>query len=193
MKRSEKVRGRNVRLAQAIFTESPAALFIVKAVFLGVKEEVKAVCGDIVANKSLYLDGSAHVRMESRPFPVRLQIREIKPSAYAIGEVWYPEVLKNVVTGQLHDLAVHAFDVFQARYRETIPLVEEFSEILWELALTKGYAQEIGSFGLPPEEQVYLLKLPDEEEFEKDLLGVMPRLHAKAEQAMPLPDCPVAA
>ena len=183
-----KVRGRHLKLIQAVCIPkipNNYTFTVVKAVFLGVKEEVKAVCADMIARKMIPLESDTDsVRdpilvSDQRSWPKTI-IRKIPQFHYDVGEVYYPAMLDTIVTGTDAAIARHAFPVFQQHYGSSIPLLREYSTILWDLATVNGYTQKIIGIGLPEGEQVYTLDFPKLEVFERHLLERMPEIYALA-------------
>lgn len=179
------VRGRHLKLIQAVCIPNNMKLTVIKAVFLGVKEEVKAVCADMLAKKIIWLaTGSDPVHdpmlvSEQRLWP-KIVIRKIPQFDYDVGEVFYPSMLDTIVTGTDATIAPHAFPVFQQHYGNSIPLLREYSPILWDLAVANHYTAKITGFGLPEGEQVYIMNFPKVEIFERHLLERMPQIYALA-------------
>jgi hypothetical protein len=178
---SVKVAGRRVRLIQAVGTPGNHTLTIIKAVFLGVKEEVKAVCADVLDRQSIPLESDFYYRLvpDQRSWP-KIVIRKVPQFDYDVGELFYPATLGTIVTGNDFTIALHAFPVFQQKYGASIPLLREYSSILWDLATANGYTQEIIGAGLPDGEKVYTLEFPKPEVFEQHLLERMPHIYALA-------------
>lgn len=174
-----KVKGRHAKLIQAVCIPERGCHRIVKAVFIGVKEVVKAVCADVIDRKSIELESALFPRLvpEQCHYGVRSQIRSIPTFDYDVGEVHYPHTLNSIVTGSDSTISFHAFPVFQQNYGASIPLLEEYSPILWELAVANDYTTEIAGMGLPEGERVFTLKFPELKIFEQHLLERMPQIY----------------
>jgi len=176
-----KIKGRHVKLIQAVCTPGRGYLTIIKAVFIGVKEEVKAVCADVLDKQSTLLEDDLYPRLDpDRRFWPRVIIRKIPQFDYDVGEIFYPASLATIVTGNDATIAGHAFPTFQENYGASIPLLKEYSPILWDLAVTNGYITEIVGMGLPADERVYTLQFPKLEVFEQHLLKQIPHIYALA-------------
>ena len=179
--RSVKVKGRHVKLVQVVGVRNGGTLTIIKAVFLGVKEEVKAICADVLDKQSILLEcDSIPVLLPDRRSWPRVVIRRIPQFDYDVGEVFYPGPLSTIVTGNDNTIAPHAFPVFQTNYGASIPLLKEYAPILWDVATANGYTEEIIGAGLPEGERVYTLNLPKLEVFEQHLLERMPQIYSLA-------------
>ena len=177
-----KVKGRRAKLIQAVCIPERGCHRVVKAVFIGVKEVVKAVCADVIDKKSIELESALFPRLTPEQYHhvVRTQVRSIPTFDYDVGEVYYPHALNSIVTGSDSTIALHAFPVFQQNYGASIPLLKEYSSVLWELAVANGYTNEIAGVGLPEGERVFTLKFPELEIFEQHLLERMPRIYSLA-------------
>ena len=177
-----KIKGRQAKLIQAVCTGNYSQT-IVKAVFIGVKEEVKAVCADVIARQDIFLESGPCQRLQpDNRYSVRSRVRRIPTFDYDVGEVFYPSVLGTIVTGNDATIALHAFPLFQHHYGASIPLLTEFSSVLWELALANAYPTEITGVGLPEGERVFTLTFPKLEVFEQHLLERMPQIYSLARE-----------
>lgn len=181
-RQSIRVRGSHVQLVQAVCTGSSSFHTIIKAVFMGVKEQVKAVCGDLVARKTVMLEHDDIPRLyPNKKLTARMVISQIRPTDYAIGTVFYPAAMTNIVTGTPETEALHALRVFQREYGDTIPILNECAGILWELSHAQGYAAEVVGVGLEKDEKVYILDLPTFADFEQHLLARLPDIYSLAQ------------
>jgi hypothetical protein len=178
---SVKLTGRSVRLIQVVGIPGNHSISIIKAVFIGVKEEVKAVCADVLDRHSIMIENPVYLRLvpDLRLWP-KIVIRKIPQFDYDVGELFYPAMLDTIVTGNEATIALHAFPLFQQHYGATIPLLKEYSSILWDLATANGYTTEIMGAGLSEGEKVYTLNFPKLEIFEQHLLERMPQIYALA-------------
>jgi hypothetical protein len=180
-----KIWGRHLKLIQAVCIPNNNTFTVIKAVFLGVKEEVKAICADMIAKKRITLETSPDpvlnpALVSDQRFWPKIVIRKIPQFDYDVGEVFYPEMLDTIVTGNDATIALHAFPVFHQKYGADIPLLREYSPILWDLATSNGYTAEITGIGLPKGEKVHILNFPGPEVFERNLLERMPQIYALA-------------
>lgn len=175
-----KIKGKHAKLIQAVCTPGYPAT-IVKVVIIGVKEVVKAVCADVLDKKSIVLeDGSDTILMpEPNRWP-KTVIRRVPQFDYDVGEIYYKDTLASIVTGNDETIANHAFPILHQQYGGSIPLLREYSRILWDLATANGYTTEIASLGLPEGERVYTLSFPKLEVFEQHLLERMPLIYDQA-------------
>lgn len=171
-----KVDGDKAWLVQAICREGYHGHTLIKATLVGVKESVKAVSATLLGSKSVMFTGETDLCfLRSDHDPVRLCQRQLAPVGYSVGSIWHPDLLENIVCGSPEELAARSFRVFKKALVE-LPVIEEFAPVLWEIALLKDYAKEVFSFGLPPGEKAYLLRVPDAKDLEEDLLPYLPRL-----------------
>jgi len=187
-----KVRGRHAKLIQAVCSPSLHNYIIVKAVFIGVKEEVKSICADVLDEQHIqleddacaalapWLSGTCTVLAPSLQEWPRTRVRKVPQFDYDVAEIYYPKALDTIVSGNDSTIALRAFPIFQQNYGASIPLLKEYSTILWELAQAYEYTNEIIGVGLPEGERVYTLKFPKFEEFELHLLERIPQIYALA-------------
>ncbi len=168
--------GTNVKLVQAICMNSRHSAQVIKAVFIGVAEEVKAVCADLVCKKTVSFTAGDSVKSFYAPhMPGKTITRQLAPTGYAVGLVYYPGLLGKVVCGQPEELAARAFRLFRKEFGQSLPLIEEFAPILWNMAKDYGYADKLRIFGLEPGEEVYTLNLPSIDTLEELLMPEIPR------------------
>jgi len=176
-----KVKGRHAKLIQAVCHPGSYSNMMVKAVFIGVKEEVKALCADVLDRQSIHLESGDGVVLAPnyQEWP-RTRVRKVPQFDYDVAEIFYPKSLETIVSGNESTIALHAFPIFQRNYGSSIPLLQEYAVILWELAQANGYTTEVRGFGLPDGERVFTLEIPKLEEFEQHLLERMPQIYALA-------------
>lgn len=176
-----KVKGRHAKLIQAVCHPGRYSHMMVKAVFIGVKEEVKSICADVLDKQSIHLESGDGVVLAPnlQEWP-RTRVRKVPQFDYDVAEIFYPKVLDTIVSGNTSTIALHAFPIFQQNYGAYIPLLKEYSAILWDLAQANGYTSEVRGFGLPEGERVFILKFPKVEEFELHLLERMPQIYSLA-------------
>lgn len=178
-----KIKGRHAKLIQAVCIPGNHTVTIVKVVVIGVKEAVKAVCADVLDKKSIVLESGPYPNLmpDHRYWP-KTVVRRVPQFNYDVGEVYYKDALASIVTGNDETIANHAFPILHQQYGASVPLLKEYSQILWDLATANGYTTEIASLGLPEGERVYTLFFPKLEVFEQHLLERMPLIYAQASQ-----------
>ena len=175
-----KVKGRHAKLIQAVCGSDSYRHTLIKAVFIGVKEEMKAICADVLDRQSICLEDGGIVLAPDRQEWPRTRVRKVPQFDYDVAEIFYPKSLDTIVSGNDSTIALHAFPIFQQEYGAHMPLLQEYSAILWELALVNEYTKERVGIGLPEGERVFTLKFPKLEIFEQHLLERMPQIYALA-------------
>jgi hypothetical protein len=89
-----KVTGRHARLVQAICSPGRHSSTLVKAVFIGVKEEIKAICADVIDERNIRIESDhCPVLAPDLRFHPRIKIRKAAPFEYDMAEVFYEKVL----------------------------------------------------------------------------------------------------
>lgn len=172
-----RVNGNRVRLRQALCKECDGGHLLVRAVFMGVKEEVKAVCAELAMRNDVKI--ADHDTLSTlKPNHSFSQTRAVTltPNVYAAYRFQYPDIVQSVICGRAGDLPFQAFPVFSKIYCHHIPVIEDFATILWDLAVEHGYAEQLETFGLDSGLEAYLLNLPSPEKFEPHLMNVLPEL-----------------
>ena len=172
-----RVNSNRVRLVQALCMECHGGHTLVRAVFLGVKEEVKAVCAELaMRNEVSVADHEILSTLKPHHYVSQTRAVTLTPNVYTAYRFQYPDLIQKVICGQKEDLPLLAFPVFSRCYCHHIPLIKDFAEVLWELALENGYVEELVTFGMNSGLKAYMLDLPSPEKFEPHFAAVLPRL-----------------
>lgn len=173
-----RVNSNRVRLRQALCRAcNDGEHALIRAVFLGVKEEVKAVCADLtMRNDIVVADHATLTTLKPSHGPSQTRAVTLTPNVYAVYRFQYPDLVQKVICGRAEDLPFQAFPVFSKIYCHHIPIIEDFAPILWELAVEHGYAVKLEAYGLDDGIEAYMLDLPSPEKFEPHLMNVLPEL-----------------
>lgn len=172
-----RVNSNRVRLVQALCKECRDGHTLIRGVFLGVKEEVKAVCAELtLRNEAKIADHETLSILKPQHYASQTRAVTLTPNVYAAYRFQYPDLIQKVICGQKKELPFLAFPIFSRHYCHHIPIIEDFAEVLWELALKNEYAEELVTFGMENGLAAYMLELPAPEHFEPHLLEVLPQL-----------------
>lgn len=172
-----RVNSNKVRLRQALCKKNGDEHELIRAVFLGVKEEVKAVCADLVMRKEIAVtDHDTLTTLKPSHSSSQTRAVTLTPNVYAVYRFQYPDLVQRVICGLAEDLPFQAFPIFSKVYCHHIPVIEDFAPILWDLAVEHEYAVKLETYGLDSGLEAYMLDLPSPEKFEPHLMEVLPEL-----------------
>lgn len=144
-----KVCHENVWLVQAITTQAIThEENIVKALFIGVKESVKAVCAKAFGNgrDRLTINFTNRDPVILQNAAAKVAYRPIAGSPYIIGSLSHPDSIANMVSGQdKHTIYAQAFTIFKRHL--DLPIIYEWVPVFWRIALEHGFAMPLNTYG----------------------------------------------
>ncbi len=155
-----KVYGEKAWLCQALYSKRNADANFYKLVFIGVKESVKATIAGVLGYKR-FVDVEELGYMYPTPqLPLKIlysaQLRQGAP--YITGSIYHPDGMANIVVGNsIKMLHKQATPIFKRQLE--FPILEEWTPLLWKIAVRQGYATKLGTYGLG-EQQAYHIELP---------------------------------
>lgn len=171
---------------QGVFIPDPSSFTLVKVLFVGVKEAVRAINATFLQNGKIELDDGATLCLYPKTH-AKLCLKPIGGTPYVVGGIYHPDILAETVYGK-STAAIHA-QALPLFKRLGLPLLEAWMPTLCAIAIQKGYAQQLHTLGV--EGEAWRLSLPTQEVFAQSMEEHLPDLLALA-QAVASQD-PVAA